>query len=446
MQKELSSLQGDDSEESKKRIQELKVSLEEAEADLEETEFDRYISQQEQLLDNLYTEYELLLNERLDNTDNLIQQVIDGVNAAASLSAEQSTSLLAALGDEGTLATALGVEGAIATAIVNAVGENGSIKSILNKEVTAVGATLSTKMGEIWTTEGTGTNSVLATYGKGFQDKQTTTNNVLSGIKSGVDSMVASLNKEAGKKVDAPKTKPAAKANPVSNGIKEVNATDKDKSSSGGDGKPKVGDKVKFLSGQYYYSSDGSRPLGSMYQGKQVYITSINTASWATHPYHISLGNKLGKNDLGWLKLNQISGYASGKKKLSNDEYAWTQEKGREYIVRPSDGAILTPVAKGDSVLTSAATNNIWSMANNPAEFIKDNLNLGSTSVPNNSTVQNSITQNLENVTFSFPNVHSYEEMLAAMQKDKNFERLITSMSIDRLAGKSSLAKGKAIR
>jgi hypothetical protein len=32
------------------------------------------------------------------------------------------------------------------------------------------------------------------------------------------------------------------------------------------------------------------------------------------------------------------------------------------------------------------------------------------------------------------------------MQKDKNFERLILSMSVDRLAGKSSLAKGKAIR
>jgi hypothetical protein len=42
--------------------------------------------------------------------------------------------------------------------------------------------------------------------------------------------------------------------------------------------------------------------------------------------------------------------------------------------------------------------------------------------------------------------IKNYEEMLSSMQKDKNFEKLILSMSIDRLAGKSSLAKNKSIR
>jgi hypothetical protein len=32
------------------------------------------------------------------------------------------------------------------------------------------------------------------------------------------------------------------------------------------------------------------------------------------------------------------------------------------------------------------------------------------------------------------------------MAKDKDFEKLILSMSVDRLAGKSSLAKNKSIR
>ena len=124
----------------------------------------------------------------------------------------------------------------------------------------------------------------------------------------------------------------------------------------------------------------------------------------------------------------------------------WTQEKGQEYIVRPSDGAILTPVAKGDSVLTAQASNNIWQMANSPAEFIKDNLNLSAANVPNNSNVQNSYIQNLDKVVFNMPNVHNYQEFLSEMQKDKNFERLVESMTIGKIAGKSSLAKGKAIR
>ena len=135
-----------------------------------------------------------------------------------------------------------------------------------------------------------------------------------------------------------------------------------------------------------------------------------------------------------------------GKKKISNNEYAWTQENGQEYIVRPSDGAILTPVAKGDSVLNATASGNIWQMANNPVEFIKNNLGLDSANIPNGANVQSNYTQNLDKVVFNLPNVKNYDELLSAMQKDKNFERLILSMSIDRIAGKSSLAKGKSIR
>lgn len=83
-------------------------------------------------------------------------------------------------------------------------------------------------------------------------------------------------------------------------------------SAKAGDGTPKVGDRVKYNSGKYYNSSDGSSPTGTAYQGSEVYITKINTADWAKYPYHISVGNQLYKGDLGWLKLNQISGYDTG--------------------------------------------------------------------------------------------------------------------------------------
>jgi hypothetical protein len=153
------------------------------------------------------------------------------------------------------------------------------------------------------------------------------------------------------------------------------------------------------------------------------------------------------KYNVGDLDQYNKKNYKTGVYKINKPELAWTQEGHKqEFIVRPSDGAILTPLAKGDSVLNANASNNIWSMANSPAEFIKDNLNLGVANVPNNSNVQSNYTQHLDKVVFNLPNVKNYEELLSAMQKDKNFERLILSMSIDRLAGKSSLAKGKSIR
>jgi hypothetical protein len=73
-------------------------------------------------------------------------------------------------------------------------------------------------------------------------------------------------------------------------------------------------------------------------------------------------------------------------------------------------------------------------------------LNLGSANIPNNSNVQNNYTQNIGNVVFDMENVKNYDEMLSMMQKDKNFERLLLSMTIDRVVGKSSLAKGKSVR
>ena len=387
------------------------------------------------MLDELYNQYSEVLNTRLDDTNYLLSQVIDGVNATAL-----------ALGSEGTLASALGVEGAIASAIVNAVGENGSIKSILNKEVTAVGTKLSTAMSNIWNAEGAG-NKVITKYGDNFQGQQTTTNNTLGNIKANVYAMAKKLGAEAQADVKKPKTQPSAKKDPVKasgNGNKNNNSNNNNRSTA--DGKAKVGDKVKFVSGKYYYDSQGKKPLGSHNLGKEVYITSINTAKWATHPYHISTGKKLGSGDLGWLKLNQLSGYATGKKRISNNEYAWTQEKGQEFIVRPSDGAILTPVAKGDSVLNATASGNIWGMANNPAEFIKDNLGLDNADIPNGANVNNNVTQHFENINFNMPNVHGYNELLTEMQRDPKFEKLILAITVDQIAGKSKLAKNKSIR
>ena len=431
LEKQRAAYLNDGSEESRAKLQEITVSLKEAKENLQETEYDRYISDQSALLDSLYEEYELILNQRLDNVDVLLTQVIDAVNIAS--------------GAEGVIATALGSEGAIAKELV----ANGfTIKSALEAEAKNVGTTLSTAMKGIWSVDEGNAKSVLDTYGKGFQDKQTTTNSVLGDIKTYIGRMVDDVDKDAQKKVAANKTSTSAKKDPTKNSadsnksFSSSNSNDK----SAGDGKAKIGDKVKFLSGKYYYDSQGVTPAGSKNHGKQVYITNINEKSWATHPYHISTGKKLGQGDLGWLKLNQISGYATGKRNFLNDEIAWTQENGEEYIIRPSDGAILTPIARKGSVLNAEASNNLWNMTNSPAEFIKDNLRLDASNVPHNSTVQSNYTQHLDKVVFNLPNVKNYDELLSAMQKDKNFERLILSMSIDRLAGKSSLTKNKSIR
>ena len=448
----MASYNGDTSEEAKASVQRLKVELEEARADLESDQYDKYISDQQKLLDSFYLEYETILNSRLDNIDALINDVINMINTGSEAT---NSTLSALLGTEGSLTTSLGTALGAEGEIVKGIGGNAAlIKNTITSEANNVGVKLSSAMNNIWSASEGSAKSVLTTYGEDFRNKTTTINSTLSGIKVGVDNLVRESNKQATVNVNAGKTQSSTVANPITNKpvAPIVNNTETPKtpkpatSSSSGDGKAKVGDKVKFVSGQYYYDSQGKQPLGYHNRGGYVYITKINTASWATHPYHISTGKKLGTGDLGWLKLNQLSGYATGKKNFANNEWAWTQEKGEEYIIRPSDGAILTPIARRGSVLNAEASNNLWNMTNSPAEFIRDNLKLDASNVPNGSNVQNSYVQNFENITFSMPNVHSYDEMVRQMQRDPNFEKLIMAMTINRIAGGSSLAKGKSIR
>ena len=69
LRKQLEAYKYDNSENAKATIQKLQVSLDEAEAELKETEYERYISDQEQLLDKLYSDTEQWINERLDDID-----------------------------------------------------------------------------------------------------------------------------------------------------------------------------------------------------------------------------------------------------------------------------------------------------------------------------------------------------------------------------------------
>ena len=138
-QKMIDSMQGmADTEEGKAAIQKYELSLKEAKENLEESEYDRYIKDQEQLLDSLYDETEEWINSRLDNLDGLIDDVIQATNTNASV-----------------------------------------IQTTLEAEAENVGATLSTEMENLWSPNGEFT-SVVSTYGSG---QLTTLQEILATMK-----------------------------------------------------------------------------------------------------------------------------------------------------------------------------------------------------------------------------------------------------------------------
>lgn len=398
LEKQMAAYQGDVSEETKAKIQQIKVDLEEAKSDLEETEYEQYISDQQKMLDDLYNDYETILNQRLDDIDALMADMISEINNNAS-----------------------------------------TIGATIESQADKVGYTLSESMNTIWLSGNGSISSVITMYGTKFDTALTTTNTALGYINTNIQNMITQLNKLAGTKIKAAGASSAATEKPT----QKPSSTPAQQQQQQKQQKKQVtvGGTINAGSARIYADSYGNGG------GRQTFGNDpIYTVLQERNGYILTRWHKLSSGYTGWFKKSDVSAYALGAKNIRNNEMAWTQENGSEMIMRPSDGAILTPLAKNDSVLTSAASSNIWNMANNPSDFIKDNLNLDKIDTGANVGNKTTYTQNLDKVVFNLPNVKNYDELLKSMQHDKNFERLIMAMTIDPLAGKSSLAKGKAIR
>ena len=85
IQRQISAYRGDTSQEGMSKLQQLQQQLLEAQDDLQETEYDKYISDQKQMLDNLYADYQDLLEAKLSEFENLVN---DGFNMVAQYSEE----------------------------------------------------------------------------------------------------------------------------------------------------------------------------------------------------------------------------------------------------------------------------------------------------------------------------------------------------------------------
>lgn len=395
LEKQMIAYAGDDSEEGNAKKQEIQNQLDEARKDLEETQFDRAISEQKKLLDELYTEYEEVLNLRLDNIDMLVTDVINNVNAESSAIRDTIISKADSVGYQitDTMATIL--------------GEGGSVVGTLIK------------------------------YGDGFTTIMTNVQIAINDIKNLLKESMGYSDNVAEENINASNQQQAEQTTPSS--TPSAPALSPEPQTPQGNGTPDIGDAVTFNHGMYYYSSDGLNPSGNELLGQTVYITHINNASWAKKPYHIAR-DKEGTRPLGWLSLDQISGYKSGTRSVPKDDYYWTNEEGSEMVLhRKGDGAILRGLGRGDVVFNKHATDNMYAMANDPADFINGYINA---TTPNIAPINKvSSTENTVNVEVKIDKVMDYDDFLRQMQNDKKFERMIHAMTFDQVLGKGKMTK-----
>lgn len=402
IQKQLNAYSGDDSEESKANIQKLKEDLKDAQEDLQDTQYDRYISEQKKLLSDLSDKYKETLNARLDNIDALVADMITKSNENKE-----------------------------------------SINQTLQTEADKVGYTISDAMKDIWGT----TNNVLGTTdNKGsILGQVTSVNEVLNAINAKVQSMQTNSDKQSTQVNEGAKTDtalPAKKEAPAQNNNKQPAKNQPAKKNTGskhGNGKVEVGDHVTFANGSYTADSSGGGASGTSNRGKNVYVTKIQKG--AKKPYHISTGKKFGSGDLGWVSKSQLKGYKTG---------GLVDYTGLAQL----DG---TP-SKPELVLNSVDTENFLKLrdalrdgfdftpnmntpmfANTAFDGIASQIGRITSASSKETTIGNVTNQ----VTIQIDHVENYEDLMNQMTKDDKFEKFIQSMTTDRLAGGSKLAKNK---
>lgn len=393
IEKQLAAYQGDTSEEGASKRQQLQNDLNDAKQDLAETQYERSIADQKKLLDDLYEQYEEVLNMRLDNIDVLVSDVIANVNSEA-----------------------------------------GAIRDTLEAKADSVGYTMTGSMNTIWNSA----NQVITNYGTNFLSSITGVQNAINDLTNLIKQAVDASNKKASASSSSSSTKKPSSSTPASQPAKP---TPKPATTSSGDGVPNVGDAVTFNSGAYYYSSDGISPTGTQMHGQTVYITKINNASWAKKKYHIAK-DRNAAHPLGWVDLSQISGYEKGIKSVPKDEMAVVGEHKKPETIVLDDGSILTPLSKNSSVFNNDAHENLWSFANDPQRFIESMIQ-NPPEVPN---MFNEFTANQTNtVTINIPidKVSDYNDFVRQLQKDSKFEKMVQTMVLEPIVGNSTIGKYK---
>ena len=399
LRKQLSVFENDNSEESLKKVQQLQSDIKDAEKDLKDTEYDKYIEDQEKMLDDLYQEYSDKIDEKFEQTEILIQELIGVVNENQS-----------------------------------------SISDTITTVTSDVGYTISDQMKTIWNDAGT----VISGFTGKFDTYATTVQSAINSIQVTIDKMLQIAQAEANKNIATANNPSGVTSGSTSNGstaskpqaTPKANTSNNSSTAQAPKASPNVGTRVN-ATGNWYYDSYGTAPTGNVNRFKPDYFEIDKIVNGRAYPYHIQAiirGKRAGGN--GWVKGNQI-GYKNGLKEATYDHLAWTQEDGAE-IIRRSDGSILTPITRGTTVFTREMTDNLWNIAKqNPEKFYQNAMPTMNTFATNNRGGDVSVS--IGDIKLDgIQNPDQFAQALIGVVKDySKVQKVLQAATVDLVAGKS---------
>lgn len=320
LQKQLTAYNGNDSEESRAQIQKLKVQLEEAKSDLKDTQYEKFISDTEDMLDDLMTDYQKFIDEKLNDTNTILDEI----------------------------KTLLGSD------IIETI--KGLDSYLTNDTKDQIGSS---------TTNG----------GDGGQAAKDYVHNTVTNDQNKVNSKTDTSSYDPAKEADIAKKKNGiAQKKKVINGqrqsfqnqIKELESQLK-----------QLYGELNSIENKYQFEKSFTKNKDKLQDLKNNYIekkSGLNAMIQDVTHNKDMLQQFIADLDKQSAQLDKdlasINGYEKGSEHIDKRQLAWTQENKRELIYRAADGAVLTKLNPGDKVFTNEMTENLWKMAQmNPAQF-----------------------------------------------------------------------------
>lgn len=416
LEKQYSAYQGDNSEEGKKNIQQLKDQINTAKDDLKDTEYEKLISDTQAILDELQDNAKNWLDQRIDEFDVTMQEIIDQSNENAS-----------------------------------------NISQTITDTAENYGYKLSESMSNIWSTNASnitnGINSVLGDFSNKFVEGNNAINKVCGDINAAVQGLLKNSNDEAQRVADE-----------IARQQAEQNANTDGGYSDGG-GSSDSGDD---WSDNWDNSDSGSSDDGGSDGVNWIYspddfpkdeldISSsiVDRIKW--HDYDSSFGARAGyyeqmgyddpyygtsEQNIQMLEYMKSHGLKKGSKS-AHGGLTLTDEDGlgSEVIFSKKYGT-LRKLDAGDMVFNADQVEKLWNLSKGMPNMFVDNLGAKLPDIPNiSNSLANKVDVSYGDVSLSFPNVKNYEDFMKQAQQDPKFEKMVQEMTLGQTLGRNSLSK-----
>lgn len=393
LQKQIAVYSQDNSEAGMQKLQSLQKQLSDAQEDLKDTQYDKWVQEQQNMLDELMEEYETVQNEAMNDTDKKFNELCtvieDNQDRIVEAINSLSNGLVSNNASDNLNDTLMG------TSVEDLIGYiNDSINEITQAETDK----LVEKFNDEVSVPFDNIQSIADSNDKGIELTDDIKNVIISDIPE------------------------------VKNGLTDIDSSIESSSESIVEQLGKVKNVVEncfSVTGTWF--SNLSEDLKSLVESNS---TATSGKSIAGHSYimdQLLNGGKL--ITTGGRPIAGLKGYATGLRKSTSNHLAWTQENGLELIYRKYDGAMLTPIGNGDTVFTADMTDNLWNIANSFKP-------LDVSAIKKQSSNSNSV---LSIGQLVLPNVKNYEEFRNELVKDNLFKNEIAKSTANKIVTTNKL-------